>query len=174
MHVLLRSHCAVSDALRQVAFAKRQPLSIHEGHEGARRNPLFAVDFSIDARRQLVSGCTSVSRAFTSVVREITRDCVCWVDCLKQDLLDFLGFSGCLGSAGTGVLVQAFTRDHERLCVSCALSEAEFAGFLGIFRFAGDRLMAGRRILFAAGERTDCRGTVIRDARVKSGLSQIF
>ena len=40
----------------------------------------------------------------------------------------------------------------------------DFSGFLGIFRIAGDRLMAGRRILLAAGERADCGGAIIGDA----------
>ena len=46
------------------------------------------------------------------------------------------------------------------------LSEAGFAGFWGIFGIAGIRLMSGRRILFAVGERADCRGTVSWDATV--------
>ena len=33
------------------------------------------------------------------------------------------------------------------------LSEAGFAGFWGIFGIAGERLMVGRRVFFAAGER---------------------
>ena len=32
------------------------------------------------------------------------------------------------------------------------LSEAGFAGFGGIFRIAGERLMVGRRVFFAAGK----------------------
>ena len=32
------------------------------------------------------------------------------------------------------------------------LSEAGFAGFWGIFRIAGERLMVGRRVFFAAGK----------------------
>ena len=44
------------------------------------------------------------------------------------------------------------------------LSEAGFAGLLGIFRIAGDQLMPVERILFAWGERADCRGTTIWDA----------
>ena len=36
------------------------------------------------------------------------------------------------------------------------LSEAGFAGFSGIFGIAGDRLMAGRRILLGSVGRADC------------------
>ena len=47
------------------------------------------------------------------------------------------------------------------------LSEAGFAGFLGIFRIAGDRLMPVRRILFALGERVGRRGARIRDTQLE-------
>ena len=36
-----------------------------------------------------------------------------WADCLNQDLLDFVGFSGWWVSSGTGVVVRAFTRVYE-------------------------------------------------------------
>ena len=39
-----------------------------------------------------------------------------------------------------------------------------------MFRIAGDRLMAGRRILFAAGGRADCEGPANGDARAESAV----
>ena len=51
------------------------------------------------------------------------------------------------------------------------LSEAGFTGLLGIFGIAGSRLMPVWRILFKSGERADCRGAIMRDLRVKAGLS---
>ena len=44
---------------------------------------------------------------------------------------------------------------------------------LGIFRIAGDRLMPVEHILYASGERADCRGTINWDAPRSLGLSQI-
>ena len=51
------------------------------------------------------------------------------------------------------------------------LSEAGFAGFWGIFGIAGERLMVGRRVFFAAGERTDCGGAIIGDEPMYARLS---
>ena len=50
------------------------------------------------------------------------------------------------------------------------LSEAGFAGFWGIFGIAGIRLMSGRRILLAAGERADCLKQDLQDFGGFSGL----
>ena len=50
------------------------------------------------------------------------------------------------------------------------LSEAGFAGFWGIFGIAGERLMVGRRVFFAAGERADCLKQDLQDFGGFSGL----
>ena len=50
------------------------------------------------------------------------------------------------------------------------LSEAGFAGFGEIFGIAGERLMAGWRILLAAGERADCLKQDLQDFGGFSGL----
>ena len=66
-------------------------------------------------------------------------------------VLDFMGVVKVF-CAGRGGVSQGFGE---------GLSEAGFAGLLGIFRIAGDRLMPVERILFAWSERADCRGTII-------------
>ena len=50
------------------------------------------------------------------------------------------------------------------------LSEAGFAGFWEIFGIAGERLMVGRRVFFAAGERADCLKQDLQDFGRFSGL----
>ena len=50
------------------------------------------------------------------------------------------------------------------------LSEAGFAGLGGIFGIAGERLMAGWRILFCGGERADCLKQDLQDFGGFSGL----
>ena len=81
-------------------------------------------------------------------LREIMSVCVCWAGCLEQDLQDFFGIL----RMGEDLLTQVgsyecWTRDGERLreiesgfersLVLGGLSEAGFAGFVGIFRMAG-------------------------------------
>ena len=76
-------------------------------------------------------------------LREITRGYECWADCLKQDLQDFLGFSGWRGSRGHRC---ACTRDGERLreitrvyeCWADCLKQ-DLQDFLGLSGWRGSR-----------------------------------
>ena len=97
---------------------------------------------------------TSVGREFASVYersREFASVFVCWADCLKQDLQDFLGFSGWREDLLTQVgSDERWTRVCERLreimsvceCLRVlgGLSGAGFAGYFGIFRMGEDLL----------------------------------
>ena len=58
---------------------------------------------------------------------------------------------------------------HPRfLCDGCLKQDLQ--DFLGIFRMAGERLMVGRRVFFAAGERADCLKQDLQDLGGFSGL----
>ena len=53
------------------------------------------------------------------------------------------------------------------------LSESGFAGFVRIFRIAGDRLLSVGRVFLAADEGMDCMATRVRDAASQVGTVHI-
>ena len=85
-------------------------------------------------------------------LREITRVCECWTDCLKQDLQDFLGFSGWRGSrrhwcARTSAgreFASVYERSREFASVGADCLKQDLQDFLGFSGWGEARRQVAR------------------------------